>query len=263
MRVVLGVLFRPRISGWENLPADRPFLLVANHGAGMGIAEIMCFAMLYACRFGNARPLAGFAHTAVFKLWPISFLLRSLGAVPSTYEAAYDALEQGAPLLVFPGGDHETLRPVWQARDVTFGGRKGFVRIARKAGVGIVPVGIHGSHYTAPMLVKSRLLAWLLIVPRAFGLKRWGLSVVSVVGGAAILMAPGPWWLRLAGLWLFLGSPFVFTPIIPWTIQYKIGAELTAESLAADGEDDDGLNRSRDRVESAVQALVLELAGGG
>jgi len=254
LRPVLAVVFRPTLEGLENLPAEGPCLLVGNHSAGIGLAELSCFAALYASEFGTRRPLAGFALPIGFRVWPLAAVHRLLGSVPSTYEGADEALSAGVPLLVFPGGDHETLRPVWQANRVDFGGRRGFLRIARKADVPVVPMGIHGGHYTAPILLRSKALAWALVVPRLLGVKRWGISLLGIIVAGLILAAPLVWPVRLLLVWLWLGSPLIFLPIVPWRIRFRIGRPLPPEELFQP--DDDDLAEALARVEAEVQKLV-------
>jgi 1-acyl-sn-glycerol-3-phosphate acyltransferase len=252
---VLRLCHRPTLEGVENLPASGPYLLVANHSAGLGVAEILAFAVLYLRHVGAHRPLAGFAHPLGFRVFPLSRLLRAVGAVPSTYAAAAKTLAAGVPLLVFPGGDHETLRPIWQAHQVDFGGRVGFLRVARSAGVPVVPLGIRGAHFTAPMLLRSRALATLLVTPRLIGQKRWGISLLGLAGAAALAAwGPSAPWLRAALVWLWLGSPITFLPWVPWTLRMRVGAPLAPAELFAGG--DDELPLALARVEGAVRALV-------
>lgn len=255
---LVRVCFRPRMRGADNLPDDTPYLLVANHSAGAGIAEILCFVALYLRQVGAHRPLAGFALPQGFRVFPLSRLLRAIGAVPSTYEAARDTLAKGVPILVFPGGDHETLRPVWQAHRVDFGGRVGFLKIAREAGVPIVPMAIRGSHFTCPIFLRARWLAWVLVAPRLIGLKRWGISLTSVLGVLAIfLLVPLHTGYQCLLAWLWLGSPFVFLPIIPWRITFRIGTPIApADLFADDGEAD--LQDVLGRVEGVIAALVAD-----
>lgn len=251
---VVRAMHRPELRGVEHLPADRPYLLVANHSAGVAMSEIFAFMTLWLERFGVDRPIAGFTHPLGLKLFPASVLLRDVGAVPSTYEAAAETLRRGVPLLVFPGGDYESLRPFWQAHRVDFGGRVGFLRIARDAGVPIVPMGIRGSHLSVPILWRSRhVLPNALLLPRLFGLRRWALTALGAAGAAALLLAPA--WslpLRLAATWAWLSSPFIFTPIVPTTIRMRIGAPLEPSTLFASDDLGDALRR----VEAAVQAQV-------
>ncbi len=250
---------RPRLAGAEHLP-EGPFLLVTNHSAGLGVSEIVAFGALYLRDIGPERPLAGFALPTTFRVWPFSRLLEALGAVPSTYEHARRTLELGVPLLVFPGGDHETLRPVWKHDRVDFGGRMGFLKIAREAGVPIVPMGIRGGSFTAPMLVRSRRLAKLLVIPHLIGQKRWGVSLLGALGTAGIALAPIPLVAKLGASMLWLGSPLSFTPWIPWTLRYRIGTPIPASELFPSGPTggDDELRSALTRVERAVQALVRE-----
>jgi 1-acyl-sn-glycerol-3-phosphate acyltransferase len=256
---LVRLCFRPTLEGSDNLPPGA-YLLVANHSAGMGLAELASFLVLYRRHVGPERPLAGFALPLGFRVFPLSWLLRLLGAIPATYAAAERTLAAGVPILVFPGGDHETMRPVWDANRVDFGGRVGFLRIAARAGVPVVPLGITGSHYTAPILLRSRALATVLAVPRLIGLKRWAISVLGVAGAIAILaLVPLAWPARVALAVLWLGSPLVFLPWIPWTVRMRIGAPIPAADLFADRSGNEGagdLQAALARVEAAVQAQV-------
>jgi 1-acyl-sn-glycerol-3-phosphate acyltransferase len=248
---VVRLLFRPSFTGLEHLPEQGPYMVVSNHNAGLGVAELISFIALWAERFENKRPIAGFAHPLGFKYWPMTLIHRHIGSIPSTYEAAYAALGAGVPIIVFPGGDYETLRPVWHAKRVDFGGRKGFLRIARTAGVPIVPMGITGSHYTAPMLLRSRALAWILIVPRLFGQKRWGISLLCAIGLLGIAFLPLELWMKLVIAWFWSWSLITLVPWVPATIRFRIGAPLSTERVAR-GE----LEDAYDLVIGAVQELV-------
>lgn len=144
---------------------------------------------------------------------------------------------------------------MWQANRVDFGGRTGFLKIARDAGVPIVPLGIHGSHYTCPVFLRAQWLAWVLVVPRLIGLKRWGISLTSLLGAAAIFACvPLAIEWRALIVWLWLGSPLVFLPIVPWRITMTIGTPIEPEQLF-DGTDD--LAVALTQVEQAVERLVL------
>ncbi len=258
---LVRALFRPSIRGLEHLPARGPYLLVANHSAGLGLAELSSFAALYLREVGPERPLAGFAHPRAFGMWPTSVIHPALGVVPSTYAAAEATLAMGVPLLVLPGGDHETMRPITQADQVDLGGRVGFLRIARRAGVPIVPLGIRGSHYTAPILSRSKLLATLLVLPRwGFGVKRWGLSLLAVLGAILLATLPLSVPLRLVLMWLWLGSPLVFLPIVPWTVRFAVGAPLDLVWSAEPEAEDAEVAGALPKVQAELQRLVDGLA---
>lgn len=254
---IVWVLFRPSLSGTANLPTDRAYLLVANHSAGLALAEIGAFYSHYLRDVGPEHPLAGFALPLDFRVPVFRELVLAAGAIPSTYDAAQKTLAAGVPILVFPGGDYESLRPVWQAHRVDFGGRLGFLRIAREAGVPVVPMGIRGSHFTAPILWRAGWLATLLVQPRLIGQKRWGLSLLGVIGAVLITaLVPASLAVRLALAWLWLGSPLAFIPWVPATIRMRIGVAFEAAELFAGQGGDDALRAALQQVERTVQSLV-------
>jgi len=248
-RFVTRLMWRPRIDGLERLPTDRPYLLVANHSGGLGLAELTSFGSLWLTRFGTTRALAGAAHPLGFRVPGLRTIHARLGTVPSTREAMLETLRAGVPVLVFPGGDHEAFRPVWQAARVDFGGRCGFARIAFEAGVEIYPLAISGGAWTAPMLWRSTwLLPRLWVWPHLAGVKRWPLSLAGLLGAAGIvfgLTSLGQWRWVLAAAWM--ASPLSLVPSIPASITMRVGEPIAPEpdprALAA-------------RVESALQSLV-------
>ncbi len=61
--------------------------------------------------------------------------LRRFGTVAASPANARKALQAGAALLVYPGGDYEVHRPFWQRNRVDFDGRKGFIRLALQENV--------------------------------------------------------------------------------------------------------------------------------
>lgn len=256
IRPWVRLLFRPTLQGEENLPIGEPFLLIANHSAGLGIAEILCFITLYFERVGSEIPLAGFALPQGFRIFPLNCLLKALGAVPSTYEAARKTLREEIPVLIFPGGDHETLRPVWKANRVDFGGRVGFLKIAEEMQVPVVPMGIKGSHYTCPIVLRAKWLAWLFVTPRLLGIKRWGISLLGILGACGILSLvriPLEW--RFVMTYLWLGSPLVFLPCIPWRIRIRIGKPIPPFELFVNQEGSTYLH-ALGRVEQTVESLM-------
>ena len=258
VRPLVRLAFRPRFEGVENLPSQGPYLLVSNH-SGAGNAEIMSLVIFFLERHEEMGPTAAMVHPLSFRGWPQGTWMRRLGAIPSTYAAAEAALAQRVSVLVMPGGDHEAQRPIWQANKVDFAGRKGFLRIARQAKVPIVPMGISGSHYTAPILWRSDLiLPRVLIFPALAGMKRYALTLAGAIG-VILLYLWNPahnLWLTTFLAWLWLVLPFATLPWIPWPIRVRIGKPIPSAEFLADDEEAT-LDRAYDRVESAVQELVL------
>lgn len=247
---------RASFEGDSHLPARGAYLLVGNHPPALGLAEFAALAALWGKRFAGTRPLAGFAHAASFGWWPLSALFAQVGAIPSTYAAAQEALAAQVPIVVFPGGDSEGFRPFWKAQRVDFGGRLGFLKIARKAWVPVVPLAIVGN--STPLLHGSKLLAWLFLWPRLAGVKRYGLSVLALLGAAAILAwVPLAWPWRALLAWAWAGSPLAMLPVLPARVCVRVGPALAPELLFGERSqpfDDARLVEALRQVEHAVQA---------
>ena len=244
---VVRLFFRPVLEGADRVPRQGPFLMVANH-SGLGNPDIGCFV---ACFLENPdiRYPAAMVHPVSLNSSLTGAWVAKMGAVPSTYEAALSALEAGVPVLVFPGGDIDATRPIWRAKQVDFGGRKGVLKIARRARVPIVPLGFRGTHYAAPILFWSALLSALLIVPRMTGVRRFPVTLLGLLGAAAFLAAaPTIGWVLsavLAFAWIVL--PVSQVPWIPWKVHIRVGPAISAEELFPD-ESDDALERAYERV---------------
>ncbi len=139
--------------------------------------------------FGVERPFYQLAHNLVLSLPGLS-MLRKFGTVAASPENAQKALQSGAALLVYPGGDYEVHRPSWDRNKVDFDGRKGFIRLALEHDVPIVPVVSVGGQETNLFLSRGEHLAKLLGLDRAFRLKvlpislsiPWGLNVGDFAG---------------------------------------------------------------------------------
>ena len=151
--------FRPKVSGLENIPADGPVLLVGNHSGGTLIADTFIFAYAFYKHFGTARRFHQLVHDMAINLPVLARGVRKYGGVPAGHENAERALDRGAALLVYPGGDWETYRPTWRQSEIDFGGRRGFLRLARKMGVPIVPVVSIGGQETALFVTRGQRLA--------------------------------------------------------------------------------------------------------
>jgi 1-acyl-sn-glycerol-3-phosphate acyltransferase len=147
------------------------------------------FTLAFCAYFGVERPFYQLAHNLVLSMPGLSFL-RKFGTVAASPQNAETALDSGAALLVYPGGDHEVHRPSWERHRVDFDGRKGFIRLALERDVPIVPVVAVGGQETALFLTRGRRLARSPGLDRAFRLKvlpisiglPWGLNVGDMAG---------------------------------------------------------------------------------
>jgi 1-acyl-sn-glycerol-3-phosphate acyltransferase len=190
LRVMADVWFRADVRGLENIPSRGPVLLVGNHSGGILIADTFIFAQAFYDHFGPEREFFQLAHDLVFKVPGIRAMLTPYGTVPASPENMRRALARGAVLLVYPGGDHETYRASWHSAEIDFAHRTGFVRLALKHGVRIVPVVSIGGQETALFLGQGEHIARLLHLHRLLRIDvapvqiapPWGVTVLDLPG---------------------------------------------------------------------------------
>jgi 1-acyl-sn-glycerol-3-phosphate acyltransferase len=189
----LAAWFRPEVRMLGRIPATGPVLLVGNHSGGNVAPDTLVFALAFYRRFGAERPFFQLAHHLVMTA-PWLSLLRKYGTIEANWDCAKAALDSGAAVLVYPGGDWEAHRPSWHGHRTEFAGREGFIRLALAAHVPIVPVVSIGGQETALFLTRGQRLARALRLDRSFRLKvlpvslalPWGLDVGDLFGHIAL-----------------------------------------------------------------------------
>ncbi|HMD56550.1 MAG TPA: 1-acyl-sn-glycerol-3-phosphate acyltransferase [Solirubrobacteraceae bacterium] len=190
---LIAAWFRPDIRGLDQIPARGPVLLVGNHSGGNVVPDTIAFTLGFYRRFGVERPFFQLAHHLVMVAPPL-YLLRKYGTIEASFGSARAALDRGAAVLVYPGGDWETHRPSWHGHRIEFAGREGFVRLALDAGVPIVPVVSIGGQETALFLTRGERVARALTIDRRLRLKvlpislalPWGLDIGDFLGHIAL-----------------------------------------------------------------------------
>jgi 1-acyl-sn-glycerol-3-phosphate acyltransferase len=189
MWLVASVWFRGEVRGLGNIPDSGPVLLVGNHSGGNLTPDTIIFSLAFSTFFGVERRFYQLAHNLVLAM-PAFGSLRKFGTVAASQSNARKALDSGAVLLVYPGGDYEVHRPSWLGNKVDFDGRKGFIRLALERNVPVVPVVSIGGQETALFLSRGERLARVLFLDRLLRLKvlpislalPWGLNVGDMLG---------------------------------------------------------------------------------
>ena len=230
--------FRMDTEGWHRLP-DPPALIVGVHAAGIFPVDAWMFGLHWFRRFGEQRIMHGTAHEALMATPVVGTYFRKMGVMSASPETVSAALEAGRDVIVYPGGDVDSLRP-WRERDkVKLAGRRGFVKQAIKSGVPIVPLATSGGMDTMFTLTEGKGLARLL-----------GLNKLA----------------RAEALPLVLGVPWGIAPgMLPFLpLPAKIRTELLDPIFLDDDpervEDDEYVDAMYAEVEQRIQAGMDRLA---
>jgi 1-acyl-sn-glycerol-3-phosphate acyltransferase len=180
--------FGAEVRGMDRVPQS-PALVIGNHSGGVITPDTSAvYAAWYRAR-GFEDPLMGLAFDGIYAVPGWRELMRKIGQMPASMDNAQAALGDGCSVLLYPGGSYEVFRP-WKDRNrIVFKGRKGFIRLALKAGVPVVPVVGHGGHETTIVLTRGERLAKLLGLDRVrldgapFLLQiPWGVSIPAMPG---------------------------------------------------------------------------------
>lgn len=175
--------FRMEIEGWERLP-EPPALLIGIHSGAPFVWDAWTIGMQWWRRFGRERPLHGTAHDALMAAPLIGGYFRRMGVLPAAADSISAALASGQDVALWPGGERDSLRP-WTKRDeAILAGRMGFVRLAIRSQVPIVPISTVGGPDSMPVLASGKRLATALQLDKVARLKMfpialqvpWGIS---------------------------------------------------------------------------------------
>jgi 1-acyl-sn-glycerol-3-phosphate acyltransferase len=183
----------------------------------------------------------GLGHEVGISAPVVHQIVMPLGAVRANHENAHRLFARGSKVLVYPGGDYEVMRPYRHRNRIVFGGRAGYVRLALREGVPVLPVVAAGAHAAFVVLDDGRWLARLLAADRLFRLKVWPITLCLPWG---VLVGPGqvylPWPTR------------ILMEVLP-PIHFDRVGDAAADDPAY-------VRACADRVEGAMQAALERLA---
>lgn len=216
--------FRVRLLGLENVPAEGPALLVANHSGGIPYDGTLLMYGIHRDhpRHRRVRPLVA---NFVFRAGWMSQVVARVGGVRASTETALPLLARGELLAVFPEGLKGVGKLFRERYRLDRFGRGGFARLAKTAGVPMIPVAIVGAEEIHPVVAKVTTLSAPL-----------GLPYIPIT-------PTFPW----------LG-PFGLLPVpTKWTIQ--IGEAVPAPAP----DDPESTARAAEAVRSAIDLMISDL----
>ncbi len=232
---LIQLIFRMEIKGLDQLQ-PRPTLYVSNHNIG---ALIESHGLLFEAenKFQGKHVIWGFTHPSIFKVWGIRQYYEWVGAVPATYDVAREVFSSGDSLLIFPGGNQQALRSVFDYKKNSFRDSHGWAKIAKENKVDVVPVTFRGSHFVNPVLFQSKLLSKILIFPWLVGLKWLSVSVAQILVTALLIYFLKSfnvsWWI-IAPLSVVTFALTSLTIIFPFKISMTMHPRIETEQITQD-----------------------------
>lgn len=181
--------FRAEWEGLEKIPTEGGALLVANHaGAIPSDAPVI----MHGIEKELARPVYGLADYFFRTVPVVGTLWARTGGVSARPANAYRLLrEQQQLALVFPEGTKGTSKSFTDRYQLRRFGRGGFVEIAMRAGVPVIPIAVIGSEEAMPVLTRVPALS------RALGLPYFPITANLLAFGPLGVILPFPAKFRL------------------------------------------------------------------
>jgi 1-acyl-sn-glycerol-3-phosphate acyltransferase len=230
--------FRMEVEGWERIP-DAPVLLIGIHSGAPFVWDAWTVGVQWWRHFGRTRQLHGTAHDALMALPGFGSYFRRMGVVPAAPDSISAALAAGHDVALWPGGERDSLRP-WTQRDrAVLAGRTGFVKLAIRSGVPIVPISTVGGPDSMPVLASGKRLAKLLGLDKVARLKMFPIALQA------------PWGI----------SPALLPEIpLPTKIRTAFQDPIEVSSDPERAEDTDYVEAKYEEVEDSIQRGMNTLA---
>ena len=176
--------FRTEWEGLERIPAEGGALLVANHaGAIPSDAPVI----MHGIEKELGRPVYGLADYFFRTVPVIGTLWARSGGVSARPANVYRLLkEQHQLALVFPEGTKGTSKSFTDRYQLRRFGRGGFIEIAMRAGVPVIPIAVVGAEEAMPVVLR------LPTVARALGLPYFPITANLLALGPLGVVTPFP-----------------------------------------------------------------------
>ena len=230
--------FRMEVEDWENIP-DPPVLLVGIHSGAPFVWDAWTVGVQWWRRYGDGRPLHGTAHDALMAAPLIGGYFRRMGVLPAAADSMTAALAAGHDVALWPGGEIDSLRP-WTKRDeAILAGRMGFIRLAIRSGVPIVPIATVGGPDSMPVLATGRRVARALRLDKVARLKMFPIALQAPWGLSPALLPEFP---------------------LPAKIRTAFRPPIELDSDPKRADDEDYVRARYDEIQDSIQRGMTALA---
>ena len=241
--------FRLQIEGVHHVPASGPVMLVGNHNGAILPLDAMFTLVAVRDHLGPERIVHPLSHDGIFFHPTVTRYAHGLGVVKASHAGSSAILGSGRAMLVYPGSDWEASRPFAERGRIDLAGRQGFLRVALRHRVPIVPVVSVGTHEQLVILSRGEHIARALRLPELMRTRTFPIALALPWGLSSGLLPYVP---LPAQTTVAFGPPLSFAELFP-------GVSAATAASAADPE---ALSRAYDIVTTRMQAMLDELQAG-
>jgi 1-acyl-sn-glycerol-3-phosphate acyltransferase len=235
--------YRAKYEGLENIP-DTSFLGVGNHLGVYFLPETYLWLGKYH-GMKNKPKMKVLVHHMLHELaLSLKFPESEFGIIDASPGKAIEALKSGDAVTVYPGGDRENSKPFKDRNKIQFYGHHGYIRLALRSGVPILPIVGCGGGETLFVLSSGEKFAKKSGLTSAFKIHTW----------------PVYWSLPFG---LRVGHfPFFSIPLPSQVTISVLPAIYLDDYSAEDADDKDKVEEINKMVVSKMQEKLDELAKG-
>ena len=238
--------FRLQIEGVHHVPASGPVMLVGNHNGAILPLDAMFTLVAVRDHLGPGRIVHPLSHDGIFFHPTVTRYAHGLGVVKASHAGSSAILGSGRAMLVYPGSDWEASRPFAERGRIDLAGRQGFLRVALRHRVPIVPVVSVGTHEQLVILSRGEHIARALRLPKLMRTRTFPIALAL------------PWGLS-SGLLPYMPLPAQTTVAFGPPLSFE---ELFPGASAAQAEDPEALSHGYAIVTARMQAMLDELQEG-
>ena len=179
--------FRVKTLGIERIPNTGPALLVGNHSGTVAIDAVMVDYAV-ATEHPAKRTVRNMAADLVMQMPFLGPLARKAGNAIACDEDAHELLRRGELVGVYPEG-YKGVGKGWRERyKLQRFGRGGFMEVALRQRVPIIPVAIVGAEEAYPMIADAKFIA------RTFGFPYFPITpTFPLLGPLGLIPLPSKW----------------------------------------------------------------------
>lgn len=248
-RSIGQIYFRLQIEGVHHVPPSGPVMLVGNHNGAILPLDAMFTMAAVRDHLGKERIVHPLSHDGLFFHPTVTRYASALGVVKASHAASNAILGSGRAMLVYPGSDWEASRPFAERGRIDLAGRLGFLRVALRHRVPIVPVVSVGTHEQLIILSRGEGIARALHMPQLMRTHTFPIALAL------------PWGLS-SGLLPYVPLPaqttVAFGPLL--TVE-ELFPGVSSKAAAADDEPA-ALSGAYALVIARMQAMLDELQAG-